>query len=183
MPHAAPATELGRPYTPDVTTAEDEESRRARHLEGLHVLARLAVRIAPLCQREDLTLSQYRHLFLIAQEPVRAAKLADALEVSRPMVAMSIRAMEERGLVQRERVPDDGRGVQIRITRTGRATLRRIERTLLDDLFRLAPKDVVEQVLEALLAFRPGIDAELADITSDRPSGPPWWTDATAPDF
>src|SRR6266542_5188962 len=62
--------------------------------QGLHVLTRVALTLAPICQAEGLTLSQYRHLFLIAEEPRRAGALAVAFEVSRPMVAQSIGALE-----------------------------------------------------------------------------------------
>ena len=92
---------------------------------GLHILTRVALTLAPICESKNLTLSQYRHLFLIAEAPRRAGALAKAFEVSRPMVAMSIRALEDRGLVARRPVPDDGRGVEIHITASGSKILER----------------------------------------------------------
>jgi DNA-binding MarR family transcriptional regulator len=147
--------------------------------QGLHILTRVALTLAPICEAKNLTLSQYRHLFLIAEAPRRAAALADAFEVSRPMVAMSIRALEERGLVARKPVPEDGRGVEIHMTAAGRRLLREVERALMDHLYQLAGKDNVERLLEDATAFQAGLEDMFAReslgermLFSDEPEKP-----------
>src|SRR5437762_3039448 len=89
-----------QPYAAAVAKPKGEQP--ADLLQGLHILTRVALTLGPICQQEGLTLSQYRHLFLIAEEPRRAGALAVAFEVSKPMVAQSIGALEPMGLVIRK---------------------------------------------------------------------------------
>ncbi len=141
--------------------ADDGYQRSSDIRQGLHILTRVALTLAPICKAERLTLSQYRHLFLIAEEPRRAGALAEAFEVTRPMVAMSIRALESDGLVRRKPVPGDARGAEIHITRKGRALLARVERVLLGHLYELAGEDAAERLLHDALAFQAGLDEVL----------------------
>lgn len=140
--------------------------------QGLHVLTRVALTLAPVCKAEGLSLSQYRHLFLIAEEPVRASALAEAFEVSRPRIAMSIAALADLGLVRRKVPPDDRRGVTISITPQGRRTLRRVETALLRHLGSLAGPDAVDRLLEDALAFREQLDDRLRVESAGRRIGP-----------
>ena len=133
--------------------------------QGLHILTRVSLTLAPICEAKNLTLSQYRHLFLVAEAPRRAGALAEAFEVSRPMVAMSIRALEDRGLVTRRPVPHDGRGVEIHITAKGRKVLRDVERALLDHLYQLAGRENVTRLLRDAIAFQSGLESLLARET------------------
>ena len=130
-------------------------------VRGLHILTRVALVLAPICQEEGLTLSQYRHLFLIAEEPRRAGALAVAFEVSKPMVAQAIGALEPMGLVVRKPVPTDGRGVEIHITRRGRSLLARVERSLLATLYELAGEAAANRLLRDALAFQGRLDTSL----------------------
>jgi DNA-binding MarR family transcriptional regulator len=141
------------------------EGAEGRREQGLHILTRVALTLAPICESQNLTLSQYRHLFLIAEAPRRAGALAVAFEVSRPMVAMSIRSLEERKLVRRVPVPEDGRGVEIHITPSGRKLLSDVEQALLDHLYNLAGKENVERLLRDAISFQKGLETLFARET------------------
>jgi DNA-binding MarR family transcriptional regulator len=143
-------------------------STRPDRTQGLHVLTRVALTLEPVCKEQGLTLSQYRHLFLIAEEPIRASALADAFEVSRPLVAKSIRSLTEMGLVRRSKVRDDGRGVMLKVTTSGRATLRRVERVLLAHFDALAGADAVDRLLADALTFRDRLDEMLTKEAAGR---------------
>ena len=133
-------------------------SKRSDRAQGLHVLTRVALTFEPICKEHGLTLMQYRHLFLIAEEPMRASELAAAFEVTRPLIAKSIGELTELGLVKRSPVRDDGRGVLLTATAKGRRTIQRIEHVLLDHLDSIAGPDAVDRLLDDTLAFRTQLD-------------------------
>ncbi|MBM0125079.1 MarR family transcriptional regulator [Pimelobacter simplex] len=59
-----------------------------------------------------------------ADGTLRMAQLAAALAHSRSRVTHTVKRMESAGLVVREESPEDGRGVDCRLTETGLAVLR-----------------------------------------------------------
>jgi DNA-binding MarR family transcriptional regulator len=86
----------------------------------LAVLARLLERAL-----DDLTLSQFRVLSLIASSPERAGRIAARADVSRPSLTGLLDGLVQRGWVRRVEVDGDRRGVSLEITDEGRAALDR----------------------------------------------------------
>jgi DNA-binding MarR family transcriptional regulator len=126
--------------------------------DGIRVLARLALVADRLCADVGVTLVQYRMLFVIAEQPQRAGLLADRLAVSRPTLTAAAHALVDRGLVTREPVVGDGRGVQLRLTAEGAAALRRVEDGLVEVLTCGAPAADVRAALRQLLPLRGSLD-------------------------
>jgi DNA-binding MarR family transcriptional regulator len=56
-----------------------------------------------------------------ALAPVRLSDLAQELGVDSSTVSRQVQALEQKGLVEREPDPDDGRAILLRLTRKGRA--------------------------------------------------------------
>jgi DNA-binding MarR family transcriptional regulator len=85
------------------------------------------------------------------------SKVADVLDVSLSNASGLIDRLEERGLVERIRVPDDRRIVLVRLSETGRKTLSEIE-VLKEDLVRrvLGRLDAgqLERLNHALIDFK-----------------------------
>jgi len=79
---------------------------------------------------------------------LRMAQLAAALAHSRSRVTHTVKRMENAGLVAREESPDDGRGVDCRLTDAGLATL------------RTAAPDHVETVRRSLVDLVDAADLE-----------------------
>lgn len=75
------------------------------------------------CERAGLTLAQYRLLDFIRIEPVRAGALAEKAAISRPNLTTIMDTLETRGLIVRDRVPGDRRGVSLEVTDAGVAAL------------------------------------------------------------
>ena len=98
--------------------------------------------------------------------------LADSLDVSLSNTTGLVDRMEERGLVERHRVPDDRRVVMVRITDKGRETLAEAD-VLKEELLRSilgaldAPR--LERVSAALDDIRAALDAVLL-----LPAGSDW---------
>ncbi|MEV4682815.1 MarR family winged helix-turn-helix transcriptional regulator [Streptomyces kurssanovii] len=74
----------------------------------------------------ELSLPDYDVLVQLTDTPearVRVQDLARALRWERSRLSHHIKRMENRGLVRREEVPDDGRGAYVVLTAEGRATI------------------------------------------------------------
>jgi DNA-binding MarR family transcriptional regulator len=87
---------------------------------GAHAAGAFAERVGAL----DLTPPQAGVLRLLAQAPGQSQRgLADALGMHPPRLVSLIDELEERGLVARERDPDDRRNYAITLTQEGRVVL------------------------------------------------------------
>ncbi|MBT0771515.1 MarR family transcriptional regulator [Kineosporia sp. J2-2] len=82
----------------------------------------------------DLTLPQYRILALIESEPQRAARLATRSEVTKASLTSITVVLERRGLIQRDKVLGDRRGVMFGLTDEGREVLAASRQVLNDRL-------------------------------------------------
>jgi len=128
---------------------------------GVRVLARLALTTSRVCDESGISLVQYRLLQVIAEEPQRAGKLAERLAVSRPTLTAAARALDDRGLVLREAVPGDGRGIQLRLTAAGEAAIRDAEHMISEHLLGLGDEAAVRSMLRELVSLRAPLDKEL----------------------
>lgn len=79
-----------------------------------------------LDRESGLSLHEYEVLVRLSENPgrtLRMSALADSLAHSRSRVTHTVRRLEERGLVQRQACPVDGRGVDCHLTDDGMVTL------------------------------------------------------------
>jgi DNA-binding MarR family transcriptional regulator len=78
-------------------------------------------------EEHGLRLPQFAVLTALSDfGPLAQHELADRLNLNRSHLVGYIDALEERGLVQRERDPDDRRRQHVALTRTGRTLARRL---------------------------------------------------------
>lgn len=69
----------------------------------------------------DVRISEYTVLFAVAENPgIRQGVLADLLRIKWPNMTKLVRALEERGLVERRIPRDDRRSVVLDLTEKGR---------------------------------------------------------------
>lgn len=140
----------------DVPKKWDPVVRAAR------VVARLARVVEQECLDEGMALSQYRLMLFAARAPLRAGALASHAALTRPAVTAAVNGLTERGLLERQPVVDDRRGICLAVTRAGRAALARVERRLADRLSALlGPVESVEAILLAMPAIERSLDREL----------------------
>jgi DNA-binding MarR family transcriptional regulator len=90
-------------------------------------IARLSRTIERCCTDAGLNIAQYRLLVFIQRAPQRAGALADQDAVSGPSLTARVDALEAKGLVRRDPVAGDRRGVELTLTDEGRVVLSQIE--------------------------------------------------------
>lgn len=99
-----------------------------------HELAELALRVVEILKLEIRdqaahgapTPAQFRLLFLIHKGTRQVARLAEFLGVSQPAVSSMVEALASEGLLERTSHPSDRRRVELRLTKRGRASLKRV---------------------------------------------------------
>jgi MarR family transcriptional regulator, organic hydroperoxide resistance regulator len=113
-----------------------------------------------LASHEDLTLQQYNVLRILrgaGQEGLPTLAIGERMIERTPGVTRLIDRMEEKGLVVRERSPEDRRQVICRITELGANLLRRLDRpvdALDEDLMRGLDDAEVREFIRLLDAVR-----------------------------
>lgn len=106
------------------------DGKGAVSLGALERSAGLILRIAQLTVFEhffevfgqsDIKISEFTVLYAIAENPdVRQGVLADVLKIKWPNMTKLVRALEERGLIERIVPPENRRSVHLRVTPAGR---------------------------------------------------------------
>jgi DNA-binding MarR family transcriptional regulator len=104
-------------------------------VEIVRGLARLARMLERNCQ--DLTLSQYRVLIMVATGDQRASKLAGRLALSKPTITAAVDGLVERGYLKRSEVAADRRASQLDLTPAGQAALVSTDKSMVAALERL----------------------------------------------
>ena len=102
------------------------------------------------------------------------SRLADALNVSLSNATGLVDRMEERGFIERTRVPEDRRIVQVRITDSGVRVLEANDE-MTDELLRSVLADLDRPTLDVMARtmaeFRAALEATVGPPTWDRPAG------------
>jgi DNA-binding MarR family transcriptional regulator len=92
------------------------------------------------CRELGISIAQYRMLLYLRHGPRRAGELAERASVTRPTLSSLIAALERMGLLHREPVDADRRGVRLELTRKGLAAIERVE-TRFGEIFDDAARD------------------------------------------
>jgi len=79
----------------------------------------------------DLSMREYDVLYTLSKcpEPVRLSELNRHVLLSQPALSRMVDRLTERGLVERQSDPVDGRGVRLSLTAAGRALQRQVGRS------------------------------------------------------
>jgi len=111
------------PKAPNPSAVRDERVEYvASHLVGhVALLTRLLVRqVGP-----DVSRTEAGVLRTLTDAPRRITELAELEGLAQPTMTLLVQRLEQRGWVERERHPDDGRVVLVSVTDAGRTTLER----------------------------------------------------------
>ncbi len=121
--------------------------------------ARVMVGVAArsLTEETDVTVTQFRTLLLLdGPDPLNLVTLAARLDVGASTAQRMVERLVRRGLVVRERHPDNGREIVLRLSGTGEDLVGRVvarRRQALGLIARKLPPETREVFVEALDAF------------------------------
>jgi DNA-binding MarR family transcriptional regulator len=105
----------------------DSKLERAEQLDyvAAHLITRagLLVRLLVRDLEGGLSRTDAGLLRTLADGPRRITELAELEGLAQPTITLLVKRLEERGLVRRERDPDDGRVVLVSLTAAGTAAL------------------------------------------------------------
>lgn len=127
---------------------------------GIRILARLARVAEQACQRTGISLPQYRLLVSVSGQPQRASALAARVGVSRPTLTSLVDGLEQAGMLRRQPVPTDRRGIQLVPTRDGLEAVARAEHALTKRMLQLVAPDTAVLVADVVKALGMALDRE-----------------------
>lgn len=78
-------------------------------------------RRAEVCQALDMSFIKVKALYKLARGPLTMRELTDALATDKPYTTLVVDFLEDRGLVERSRHPDDRRSKIVTVTEKGAA--------------------------------------------------------------
>jgi len=126
--------------------------------EGIRLLARLARVCERACLETGISLPQYRLLVSISGQPQRASELAAHVGVTRPTLTSLVDGLEQAGLLRRERVRSDRRGIQLQPTAAGLEAVERAERALSKRFLQLLDGETLSHVGDVVTTVRTALD-------------------------
>lgn len=162
---AGSATERGA-RSPSADKAGTDGERMTA---AVRVLARLARGVEVACQKSKLSLAQYRLLGFIAASPQRASELAGRASVSKPTLTSLIDGLAERGLVRREQVEGDRRGIRLEVTEEGSLALKLADDLLCARLTTLTAEDPKAHLVQGLLKLGETLQKEWEHHLANKP--------------
>src|ERR1700736_2609795 len=112
------------------------------------VLVRLLVKQV---RSRDISRTEMEVLSILREGPRRITELTELEGIAQPTMTLLVKRLEEKGWVQREGLPDDGRVVMVRLTEAGGAAQQRFRAQFLAAM-RTDLQELSDQQLEALSA-------------------------------
>jgi DNA-binding MarR family transcriptional regulator len=140
-------------------------------IEAGRNIARLSRSIERCCGDAGINMAQYRLLLFILRVPQRAGALASQDAVSGPSLTARVDALEAKGLVRRDPVEGDRRGVVLALTDDARVVLDQIEQCIGSRLEAIFVGEEGARTLAALAQARTWIERP-PDLRRTRKTGP-----------
>jgi DNA-binding MarR family transcriptional regulator len=136
------------------TTSTVSETERPEQLDYVaeHLLSRAAVLVRLLVKQvrsRDISRTEMGVLSILREGPRRITELVELEGVAQPTMTLLVKRLQEKGWVEREGLPGDGRVVIISITEAGSAAQQRFRAQFLAAL-RADLQELSDQQLQEL---------------------------------
>ena len=118
----------------------------------------------------DLSMREYDVLYTLSKcpQPVRLSELNRHVLLSQPALSRMVDRLTERGLVERQSDPVDGRGVRLSLTAAGRALQRQVGRSHARSVARAMTAGLTPGELKELEAICLKLAGQPAATTNDK---------------
>ncbi len=124
------------------------------------VLVRLLVRQV---RNREISRTEMEVLGIIREGPRRITELSELEGTAQPTMTLLVRRLEDKGWVEREGLPDDGRVVMVRITPAGRTAQEQFRARFLAAM-RADLQELSDPELEALSAATETLSSFVEDL-------------------
>jgi DNA-binding MarR family transcriptional regulator len=142
-----------------------ERAERVDHIaERLPARAALLVRLlVKQVRSREISRTEMEVLSILTEGPRRITELTDLEGIAQPTMTLLVKRLEERGWVQREGLPDDGRVVMISLTRAGSTAQEKFRAQFLAAL-RVDLQELSDQQLKELSAATETLGSFVDDL-------------------
>jgi DNA-binding MarR family transcriptional regulator len=131
-----------------------------------HLLLRAALLVRLLVKQvhsREISRTEMEVLSILAEGPRRITELTELEGIAQPTMTLLVRRLQEKGWVQREGLPDDGRVVMIHITDAGSAAQQKLRAQFLAAM-RGDLQELTGQQLEELSAATETLSSFVDDL-------------------
>jgi DNA-binding MarR family transcriptional regulator len=138
---------MSRPSTTPRVGRQQREDFIAQHL-----LSRAAILVRLLVKQvrsREISRTELEVLSVLKEGPRRITELTELEGIAQPTMTLLVKRLQEKGWVQREGLPDDGRVVMVRLTDAGSAAQQKLRGQFLAAM-RTDLQALSDQQLQAL---------------------------------
>ncbi len=150
--------------TTSIATETEREERLDYVAEHLPSRAALLVRLlVKQVRSREISRTEMEVLSILTEGPRRITELTELEGIAQPTMTLLVRRLQEKGWVQREGLPDDGRVVMVSLTEAGSAAQQRF-RTQFLQAMRTDLRELSDQELQALAAATETLSSFVDDL-------------------
>jgi DNA-binding MarR family transcriptional regulator len=156
MPSAL--TSIARNYIvcnmPGMTVTSPEERAEQVDYVAEHLPSRAAILVRLLVKQvrsSEVSRTEMEVLSILREGPRRITELTELEGIAQPTMTLLVKRLQEKGWVQREGLPDDGRVVMVSLTESGSAAQQKFRAQFLAAM-RTDLRELSDQQLQALSA-------------------------------
>ena len=144
------------------------QAERAQQLDYVseHLLTRSAILVRLLVRQvrsREISRTEMEVLSILKEGPRRITELTELEGIAQPTMTLLVKRLEEKGWVQREGLPDDGRVVMVTLTEAGGAAQQRFRAQFLAAM-RTDLQELSDQQLKALSAATETLSSFVDDL-------------------
>jgi DNA-binding MarR family transcriptional regulator len=154
-------------------TTISSEAERTEQLDYIaeHLLSRAAVLVRLLVKQvrsREISRTEMEVLSILREGPRRITELTELEGIAQPTMTLLVRRLHDKGWVEREGLPDDGRVVMISLTEAGSAAQQKLRARFLQAM-RADLQNLSDQQLQALAAATETLSSFVGEL--QQPAG------------
>jgi DNA-binding MarR family transcriptional regulator len=149
-------------------TNMSSQAKRVERIDYVaeHLLLRAALLVRLLVKQvhsREISRTEMEVLGILTEGPRRITELTELEGIAQPTMTLLVRRLQEKGWVQREGLPDDGRVAMISITDAGSAAQQKLRAQFLTAM-RGDLQELTDQQLKELLAATETLSSFVDDL-------------------
>jgi DNA-binding MarR family transcriptional regulator len=149
-------------------TSVSSQTERAGRIDYVaeHLLSRAALLVRLLVKQvrsSEISRTEMEVLSILREGPRKITELTELAGIAQPTMTLLVKRLQEKGWVQREGLPDDGRVVMISLTKAGSAAQEKFRAYFLAVL-RADLQELSNQQLEELSAATETLSSFVDDL-------------------